>query len=58
MLDEIKIEETSLYKKGGKDMTLKAAANLLQEGVKPKIIAKALDLSIEQIEELQKGLGK
>ena len=58
MLDEIKIEETSLYKKGGKDMALKAAANLLREGMKPEIIARVLDLSIEQIEELQKGLGK
>ncbi len=58
MLDEIKIEETSLYKKGGKDTALKAATTLLRKGVKPEIVAEALDLSIEQIEELRKGLGK
>ncbi len=58
MLDEIKIEETSLYKKGSKDRALKAIPLLLQEGIDPEIIAEALDLSIEQVEEVQKGLGK
>ncbi len=58
MLDEIKIEETSLYKKGYKDRALKIAINLLREGMKPEIIARVLDLSIEQVEEVRKGLGK
>lgn len=58
MLDEIKIEVTSLYKKGGKDMALRAIPLLLQEGIDPEIIARVLEVSIEQIEELRKGLDK
>ena len=54
MLDEIKIEETSLYKKGKTD----AATNLLREGVKAEIISKALGLTMEQIRELQEDMNK
>ena len=54
MLDEIKIEETSLYKKGKTD----AATNLLREGVKAEIISKALGLTMEQIRKLQEDMNK